>query len=95
MKLTEDEVRHIALLARLGLSDAEIEKFRNQLSDILEHFEELKEVDTTNLPPTAQSVSLENIYRADEPAPSMPTPDILANAPETEENFLKIRPVLE
>jgi len=95
MKLSEEEVRHIALLARLGLSDEEVQKFRNQLSNILEHFEVLKQVDTTDLLPTAQSVTLENIYRPDEPAPSMTVTDILSNAPDQEENFFKVRAVLE
>lgn len=95
MRLSTEEVKHIALLARLGLSDEEIEKFRHQLSDILENFEVLKQIDTTNLPPTTQSVVLQNIYRADEPAPSFPFTDVLANAPDQEDNSFKVNAVLE
>jgi aspartyl-tRNA(Asn)/glutamyl-tRNA(Gln) amidotransferase subunit C len=95
MKLSEEEVRHIALLARLGLSDKEVEKFRNQLSNILMHFEAMAQVDTTDLPPTAQSVSLENVYRPDEPRPCLPVSDVLANAPAQEDNSFKVNAVLE
>lgn len=95
MKLSAEEVRRIALLARLGLSDEEVEKFRNQLSDILVNFDELAKVDTTGLPPTAQSVNLENIYRPDEPKPCMPVPDVLANAPAQEDNSFRVNAVLE
>jgi aspartyl-tRNA(Asn)/glutamyl-tRNA(Gln) amidotransferase subunit C len=95
MKLSADEVRHIALLARLGISDGEVEKFRNQLSNILVNMEVLSQVDTTGLPPTAQSVSLENVYRPDEPLPSLPTEDVLANAPGQEDGSFKVNAVLE
>jgi len=95
MKLSREEVQHIALLARLGLSEAEIEKFRVQLSNILENFEILKQVDTTDLPPTAQSIALQNVLRPDEAKPSYPVEDILANAPQIDSNCFKTRAVLE
>jgi len=68
MKLSREEVIHIAALARMGLSEAEIEKAREQLANILENFEVLKEVDTANVPPTAQSINLSNVMREDTPA---------------------------
>jgi aspartyl-tRNA(Asn)/glutamyl-tRNA(Gln) amidotransferase subunit C len=95
MKLSAEEVRHIALLARLGINEDEVEKFGNQLSNILENMEILSQVDTTGLPPTAQSVVLENIYRPDEPQPSLPVGDVLANAPGQEDNSFKVNAVLE
>ena len=95
MKLTRDDVLHIALLARLGLTEIEVEKFREQLSNILENFEILQQVDTTDIPPTAQSVALQNIIRDDEVAESLPQSQILANAPQKERDFFKIRAVLE
>jgi len=95
MKLTRDDVLHIALLARLGLTETEVEKFRAQLSNILENFEILQQVDTTDIPPTAQSVALQNIVRDDEVAESLPQSQILANAPQKERNFFKVRAVLE
>lgn len=95
MKLSREEVVHIATIYRLGLSEEEIEKAREQIANILENFEILKEVDTTNIPPTAQSVNLQNIMRDDAARPSLPADDVLANAPDREEGFFKLRPVLE
>lgn len=95
MKLTREEVRHIALLARISLSEGEIEKLREQLSNILENFEILQEVDTTDIPPTAQVTGLENVMREDESAPSFSQKEILANAPQQEEGFFRIKAVLE
>jgi len=65
MKLSREEVKHIAALARLGMTEDEIEKAREQLSNILENFEVLKEVDTSGIPPTAQSISIVNVLRKD------------------------------
>ncbi|UCH51733.1 MAG: Asp-tRNA(Asn)/Glu-tRNA(Gln) amidotransferase subunit GatC [Chloroflexota bacterium] len=95
MKLSREEVKHIALLARLGLSEDEIEKFRIQLSNILENFEILKQIDTNDLPPTAQSIDLQNVLRPDEPKPSYPVKEILDNAPQREGDCFKTRAVLE
>lgn len=95
MKLTDEEVRHIALLARLGISDAEVEKFREQLSNILENMDILQQADTAGLEPTAQSVALENIYREDEAKPSLPVADVLSNAPGQEDSSLRVNAVLE
>ena len=95
MKLTDEEVRHIALLARLGISDAEVEKFREQLSNILDNMEILKQADTEGLAPTSQSVVLENVYRPDEVGPSLPVSDVMANAPDREDNSFKVNAVLE
>ena len=95
MKLSRQEVLHIALLARLGLTEAEMNRLREQLSDILENFEILQQVDTTDVPPTAQSIALQNVVKDDEVAASLPENEILANAPRREENFFRVRAVLE
>ena len=95
MKLSREEVVHIAALARMGMSEAEIEKAREQLSNILENFEVLKEIDTANVPPTAQSINLQNVLREDNPRESLPSEDVLANAPDREGDLFKLRPVLE
>ncbi len=95
MKLSREEVKHIALLARLGLSEEEMERFRGQLSNILENFEVLKQVDTSDVPPTAYPISLENVVREDEAAPSLTQSEILANAPHQEEGCFRVRAVLE
>ncbi len=95
MKLSREEVLHIARLARLGLTEDEIDLMREQLSNILENFEVLQQVDTSGVPPTAQSVTLQNVVRDDEVAPSLPADDVLANAPRTEDGFFRVRAVLE
>ncbi len=95
MKLSREEVLHISRLARLGLSEEDVERFREQLSNILENFEVLKQLDTTDILPTAQSIPLQNVIRADKVRPSCPTEDILANAPHREGDFFKVRHVLE
>lgn len=93
--LSRDEVLHIARLARLAVTDEEVEKFRIQLSDILEHFEELKKLDTSQIQPTAQSMPLENVMRNDVIETSYSSEDILANAPHRENNSFRVRAVLE
>ncbi len=95
MKLSRDEVLHIARLARLGLTDDEVDRLQGQLSHILENFEILRQVDTDNIPPTAQSTPLQNVLREDEIAPSLPESEILANAPRREEDYFRVRAVLE
>ena len=95
MKLSREMVQHIALLARLGLSEEELEKLSEQLSNILENFETLQQVDTTNVEPTAHSIALENVLRDDETLPSLPAEEVLANAPSQEEGHFKVRAVLE
>jgi aspartyl-tRNA(Asn)/glutamyl-tRNA(Gln) amidotransferase subunit C len=95
MKLSKEEVLHIARLARVALTDAEITRMSEQLSVLLEHFEVLQKVDTANVPPTAQSIDLQSVMRADEVLPSLPPDDILANAPRREEDYFRVRPVLE
>ena len=95
MKLTREEVLHIARLARLGLDDAELDKLREQLSNLLENFEILQQVDTSGIPPTAQSIALQNVLRDDEVADSLPQSEILANAPRKDENYFRTRAVLE
>jgi aspartyl-tRNA(Asn)/glutamyl-tRNA(Gln) amidotransferase subunit C len=95
MKLSREEVIHIAALARMGITEAEIEKAREQLSNILENFEVLKEIDTTDVPPSAQSINLQNVLREDNPRASLSAEDVLANAPDREGDLFKLRPVLE
>lgn len=95
MKLSREEVDHLATLARLGLAEEERDRFRDQLSNILDNFEVLREVDTEGVSPTAQSIDLENVMRSDEVAPSSPQEVILANAPNEEEGYFRVKAVLE
>jgi aspartyl-tRNA(Asn)/glutamyl-tRNA(Gln) amidotransferase subunit C len=95
MKLNSEEVRHVARLARLGITDDEVEKFRGQLSAILENFEILEPVDTTEVEPTAHCVPIHTVLREDEARPSLSSEDILSNAPNEEESQFRVRAVLE
>ncbi len=93
MHLSTADVEHIAELAKLALTADEIEQYRRQLSAILEHFEALRQVDTSSVPPTASVLPLRTVMRADQVRPSLPTEDALANAPDREDGFFRVRAV--
>ena len=95
MKLSLEEVLRIARLARVALTEEEITRLSEQLSNLLENFTVLQQVDTEGVPPTAQSVTLQGVMREDEVAPSLPPEDILANAPRREGDCFRVKPVLE
>jgi aspartyl-tRNA(Asn)/glutamyl-tRNA(Gln) amidotransferase subunit C len=95
MKVSREEVLHIARLARVNLAEEEITRLSEQLSNLLENFEVLQQVDTEGVPPTAQSVSLQSVMRDDEVNPSLPPDDILANAPRRDDDCFRVRAVLE
>ena len=95
MSLTPEQVRHIARLARVGLTDDEVARFQSQLSEILDYFERLNEVDSENVPPTAHTLDMRNVMREDEPRESLDKEEVLANAPQREDDFFRVRVVLE
>lgn len=92
--LTPEEVKHIAKLARIELSDAEVQKFQGQLDIILEYVDKLKEVDTEGVEPTSQITGLVNRLRADNAARYDNVPGILANAPALNHQYIKVKKVL-
>ena len=95
MRLTLDEVRHIATLARVGMTEEELGIMREEMSHILENFDVLSRLDTQDVEPTGHSVDLETILRADEVRDSSPRDSIIANAPAVEGDFIKTKAVLE
>ncbi len=95
MNLTLEEVEHIAQLARLELTPAEKERFRRQLSAILEYAARLQQIDTTGIAPTASVLPSRSVLRADEPAKGLTTGELLANAPAVEQDQFRVPPVLE
>ncbi len=95
MSISREEVLHVARLARVGLTDADVDRLTEQLSNILENFTALQRVDTTGIPPTAQSIPLQNVMKPDEVCPSLTPDQVLANAPLREDDFFRIQPVLE
>jgi aspartyl-tRNA(Asn)/glutamyl-tRNA(Gln) amidotransferase subunit C len=95
MALTSDDVLHIARLARIALSDEDVQRFTAQLSGILDHFTALSAVNTEGLEPTAHPLPLSNVMREDLVAPSLPQDAALANAPRSEDGYVRVRAVLE
>jgi len=95
MSLTREEVLHIAKLARVGLSEEDVGRFQEQLSEILEHFEALRALDTEGVAPTSHPLPLESVMRGDEVEPSLSQEDVLANAPLADEGTFRVRAVLE
>lgn len=94
MVLTEEEVRKVANLARLELSEDEIEKYRQQLSDVLEYVEQLNELALDDVEPTARAVAQTNVWREDETRPSLTVQEALQNAPAKSEDQFLIQAVL-
>ena len=95
MALTSDEVRRIARLTRIALSDDEVERLRGELSAILQHCETLSDFDTSDVLPTAQSFDLRNVKRDDATVPSPDREQILANAPRRQGTYVRVRAVLD
>jgi aspartyl-tRNA(Asn)/glutamyl-tRNA(Gln) amidotransferase subunit C len=94
-KLTLAEVQHIAELAKLALTEEEIERYASDLSAILDYAQQLQDVDTDHIHPTASVLPLRNIMRPDEARPGLDTDDALANAPERQDGYFKVHAVLE
>jgi aspartyl-tRNA(Asn)/glutamyl-tRNA(Gln) amidotransferase subunit C len=95
MKITKAEVEHVARLARLELSAAEVETFTGQMDAILAYVEKLNGLDTSGVVPTAHAVPMENSFREDEVKPSLGVHKALANAPERAEGFFRVPKVIE
>ena len=95
MKLTRDQVAHIAELARLSLTEQEIALYQEQLSAVLEYAARLQTLDTDAILPTATVSPARNVMRADRAKPSMARDDILSNAPQVEDGCFRVQAVLE
>jgi aspartyl-tRNA(Asn)/glutamyl-tRNA(Gln) amidotransferase subunit C len=95
MKLSIEEVENIAELARLQLSEDEINRFREQLSDILDYAARLQSLDTSGIAPTSSVLPERSVLRPDEVLPSLSLKELLSNAPDTEKGQFRVPPVLE
>jgi aspartyl-tRNA(Asn)/glutamyl-tRNA(Gln) amidotransferase subunit C len=93
MAISREEVLHVAKLARLALTEEEVERFRVQLSAILEAVGKVSELDLEDVPPTSHPLDLVNVLAEDEPRPSLPREEALANAPDPEDGFFGVPPV--
>ena len=92
--LSRSDVEHVAHLARLGLTQDELSLLEGQLNHILDQYAKLAELDTDAIPPTAQTIELENILRDDVATPSLPVDEVLRNASESSGGFIVVPPIL-
>lgn len=95
MRLSREQVEHVALLARLELTDDEKQRYMDELNQILEHLERLNALDTADVPPTAHAIPLVNVLRDDLVKPSLPQQDVLKNAPDAEAGCFRVPRVVE
>ena len=95
MAITREEVLHVARLARLELTEEEVERFAGQLSAILDAVSKVSELDLEDVPPTSHPLDLVNVWRDDEPQPSLAEDDVFANAPERDDGFFRVPPTTE
>jgi len=93
--LSADDVRAIADLARLELNDDDVERYQQQLSDILGYFQKLEELDTSHIDPTSSVLPLTNVMRADKAGEALPVDDAVANAPDSDGEQFRVRAVLD
>ena len=94
-KIDQTQVRKVARLSRLELTEAEVEEFTGQLSAILDYMEKMNELDTTNVQPLAHCLPISNVFRADSVKESLGTEKTLANAPQRDGEFFKVPKILE
>jgi aspartyl-tRNA(Asn)/glutamyl-tRNA(Gln) amidotransferase subunit C len=92
MAITRDDVLHVAALAQLELSEEEIARLTEQLGNILEAVGKVSELDLSDVPPTSHPLSVVNVFRLDEPGPSLPLEDVFANAPERDGDLFRVPP---
>ncbi|QDT49892.1 Glutamyl-tRNA(Gln) amidotransferase subunit C [Symmachiella dynata] len=94
-ELTRDEIQRVAVLARLKLSDAELDSLTSELAQILGHMDQLNELDTEDVEPMVHAIELKNVFRADEVHESLPRDEALANAPKSDGRYFQVPQILE
>ena len=92
MAITRGEVLHVARLARLELTEEEVERFAGQLSAILDAVSKVSELDLSDVPPTSHPLEVSNAWAEDEPRPCLPLDDVFANAPDREGDYFRTPP---
>ena len=95
MSLTTKDVQHVAELARLKLSDDEVDLYKSQLSEIIEYAARLQSINTSDISPTARIISTKSKLRDDISRPGLRPEELMMNAPETEEGQFRVPPVLD
>ena len=94
-RISSDDVAHVARLARLSLTPEDLERFTAQLGAVLDHARDVEALDTAGVPPTAHPLPLENVFREDEPGPSLDRAEVLAQAPSVEDDRFRVPRILE
>ncbi len=95
MKITREEVEHVGCLARLALSEEELDSLTGEMDAILDYVEQLNALDTDGIVPTAHAVPMENAFRADEIKPGFTPEQALSNAPDASESAFRVRRIIE
>uniref|UniRef100_A0A7C4AIH7 Aspartyl/glutamyl-tRNA(Asn/Gln) amidotransferase subunit C n=1 Tax=Thermodesulfovibrio aggregans TaxID=86166 RepID=A0A7C4AIH7_9BACT len=95
MKISKEQVKHIAMLARIELNEDEIELYQEQLSKILDYVEKLNEIDTTEIEPTSHVINLSNVFREDRIKPWLSRDEALKNAPDATDKFFRVPKIIE
>lgn len=94
-RISEEEVKHVANLARLAVTDEEVKKFQQNLDAIITYAEQLNEIDTENIEPTSHVLDMKNVMREDVPAKGLPREEVLKNAPEHQDGQIKVPSIIE
>ncbi|WP_456272571.1 Asp-tRNA(Asn)/Glu-tRNA(Gln) amidotransferase subunit GatC [Bacillus sp. AK031] len=94
-RISEDQVKHVAHLARLAITEEEAQKFTTQLDAIINFAEQLNELDTENVDPTTHVLEMKNIVREDKPVKGLPQEEVLKNAPDHQDGQVRVPSVLE
>lgn len=95
MSINKDTVKYTTDLARIELSEKELEHFTGQLDRILDYVHKLKKVDVEKLEPTSHVLEMKNVYREDKVKPSLPVDEVMKNAPAKENNLFKVKKIIE
>ena len=93
-RITGDDVRHVAKLARLDITDEEVELFTGQLEAVLQHAQDVEALDVADVPPTAHPLPLANVFRDDEPRPGVDRDEVLAMAPDAADGRFRVPRIL-
>lgn len=94
-RISEEEVKHVANLARLAVTDDEVKKFQQNLDAIITYAEQLNEIDTENIEPTSHVLDMKNVMREDVPSKGLPREEVLKNAPEHQDGQIKVPSIIE
>ena len=94
-KISKEEVKYVAELAKLAITEEETEKFATQLGAIIEYAEQLNELDTTNVKPTSHVLDIKNVMREDIPEKGLPREEVLKNAPDHQDGLIRVPSILE